>query len=172
MADATDSKSVVRKDVWVRVPHPVPGKQNLTACVEVLMNEFARLAEHIGSTETVNIVTTRPSGEEVATPIWAVAVDGVPYVRSAYGEKAAWNRRARSGRPVAFTLADGRNAERDARAALSDPRLAVAVVHVTADAPEQDEVDAAFRAKYGFTPHIGSVVSDDARALTLRVELA
>lgn len=134
------------------------------------MIEFARLAEHIGATETVTIVTTRADGEPVATPIWAVAVDGVPYVRSAYGEKAAWNRRARSGRPVAFTLADGRNAERDPRAALDDPRLAVRVEHIASDAPEQDAVDAAFHAKYGHTPHIGSVVSDDARALTLRVE--
>ncbi len=136
------------------------------------MSEFAQLADHIGTTETVTIVTTRPNGEEVATPIWAVAVDGVPYVRSAYGEKAAWNRRARSGRPVAFTLADGRNAERDARAALGGPRLAVGVVQIAADAPEQNGVDAAFRAKYGHTPYVGSVVSDDARALTLRVDPA
>jgi hypothetical protein len=41
-----------------------------------------------------------------------------------------------------------------------------------ADAPEQDAVDTAFRAKYGHTPHIGSVVSGDARALTLRVDEA
>ncbi|GHF09083.1 DUF2255 family protein [Pseudolysinimonas yzui] len=136
------------------------------------MTEFAHLAAHIATTETVTIVTTRSSGDEVATPIWAVTVDGVPYVRSAYGEKAAWNRRARSGRPVAFTLADGRNAERDARAALADRRLAVTVRHIAHDAPEQDAVDAAFRAKYGHTPHIGAVVSDDARALTLRVEPA
>lgn len=133
------------------------------------MSEFARLVEHIGATDTVTIVTTRASGEEVATPIWAVAVDGVPYVRSAYGETAAWNRRARSGRPVAFTLADGRNAERDPLAALTDPRLAVTVAHVAADDPEQDGVDAAFRAKYGHTPYVGSVLSDDARALTLRI---
>jgi hypothetical protein len=131
---------------------------------------FAQLADHIDRTDTVTIITTRASGDEVATPIWAVVADGVPYVRSAYGEKATWNRRARSGRPVAFTLADGRNAERDAWAALGDPRLAVTVVHIPIDAPEQDAVDAAFRAKYGHTPHIGSVVSDDARALTLRVE--
>ena len=134
------------------------------------MSEFARLSEHIGATETVTIVTTRSDGAPVATPIWAVEVDGVPYVRSAYGEKAAWNRRARSGRPVAFTLTDGRNAESDPRAALDDPRLAVTVVQVASDAPEQDAVDAAFHAKYGHTPHIGLVVSDDARALTLRVE--
>jgi hypothetical protein len=136
------------------------------------VTDFRELSDHIARTDTVTIVTSRADGSEVATPIWAVVADGVPYVRSAYGEKATWNRRARSGRPVAFTLADGRNAERDARAALGDPRLAVRVVHIPADAPEQDAVDAAFRAKYGHTPHIGSVVSDDARALTLRVEEA
>lgn len=136
------------------------------------MTEFAHLAAHIATTDTVTIVTTRPSGDAVATPIWAVTVDGVPYVRSAYGEKAAWNRRARSGRPVAFTLADGRNAERDARAALGDPRVAVVVRHIAHDAPEQGAVDAAFQAKYGHTPYVGTVVSDDARALTLRVEPA
>ncbi len=134
------------------------------------MNDFIELADHIAKTDTVTIVTTRPSGEEVATPIWAVAVDGVPYVRSAYGEKASWIRRARSGRPVAFTLEDGRNAERDAVAALADARLAVRTVHLPADAVEQDRIDAAYRSKYGQTPHIGSVVSEDARALTLRVE--
>lgn len=136
------------------------------------MTEFSRLADHIAATDTVTIVTTRANGEQVATPIWAVAVDGIPYVRSAYGETAAWNRRARAGRPVAFTLADGRNAEQDARAALDDPRVAVTVVHIAADADEQQAVDAAFQAKYGHTPYVGTVVSDDARALTLRVEPA
>lgn len=134
------------------------------------MSDFAALAEHIGATPTVTIITTRASGEEVATPIWAVAVDGRPYVRSAYGDKAAWNRRARSGRPVAFTFANGANAERDAVAALADPRLAVSVVHVPSDAPEQDAVDAAFRAKYGHTAYVGTVVNDSARRLTLRAE--
>lgn len=134
------------------------------------MSDFAALADHIGSSDTVTIITTRASGEEVATPIWAVAVAGVPYVRSAYGEKAAWNRRVRSGRPVAFTFASGANAERDAVAALADPRLAVSMVHVPSDAPEQDAVDAAFRAKYGHTAYVGTVVSESARSLTLRAE--
>mgnify|MGYP001179134801 CR=1 FL=1 len=134
------------------------------------MTPSQELADHIARTATVTIVTTAADGREIATPIWAVVADGVPYVRSAYGEKAAWNRRARAGRPVAFTLEDGCNAERDATAALGDPRIAVGVSHIAPDAPEQDAVDAAFRAKYGHTPHIGSVVSDAARALTLRVE--
>jgi hypothetical protein len=136
------------------------------------VTDFSELITHIGRTETVTIVTERADGRLVATPIWAVVADGVPYVRSAYGEKAAWNRRARAGGAVAFTLEDGRNAERDPIAALDDPRVSVAVVHLAADAAEQDDVDAAFRTKYGHTPHIGSVVSEAARALTLRVEPA
>jgi hypothetical protein len=136
------------------------------------VTDFTELVAHIARTDTVTIVTERADGRQVATPIWAVVADGVPYVRSAYGEKAAWNRRARAGGAVAFTLENGRNAERDPVAALDDPRVPVRVTHLAADAAEQDAVDAAFRAKYGYTPHIGSVVSDSARALTLRVEPA
>lgn len=133
------------------------------------MNDFARLAEHLGATDTVTIVTTRPDGEAVATPIWATTVGGVPYVRAAYGPRTSWYLRAGSGRPVAFTFADGRNAERDAVAALGDPRLPVTVTHVGVDEPEQEAVDAAFRAKYAHSPYVESVAAPSVRALTLRV---
>ena len=133
------------------------------------MSDFAQLAEHLGATDTVTIVTTRPMGEEVATPIWSAAVDGVPYVRAAYGPRTSWYLRARTGRPVAFTLADGRNAEKDPVAALADPRLPVTVSDVAPDAAEQDAVDAAFHAKYAHSPHGDSIVSPAVRALTLRV---
>jgi hypothetical protein len=136
------------------------------------MTDFSRLAEHLGTTDTVTIITTRPGGEEVATPIWSTAVGGVPYVRAAYGPRTSWYLRARTGRPVAFTLADGRNAEKDALAALSDPRFAVRVTDVEPDAAEQDEVDAAFRAKYAHSSYAGSIVAPAVRALTLRVEPA
>ena len=133
------------------------------------MTDFADLAAHLGSTDTVAIVTTRPNGDEVATPIWAAAVDGVPYVRAAYGPRTAWFLRATTGRPVAFTTADGRHAETDAVAALSDPRLAVTVTPVAADAAEQDAVDAAFRSKYAHSPYGDSILAPSVRALTLRI---
>lgn len=132
------------------------------------MTDFDRLADHLATTDTVTIVTTRPTGDEVATPIWAVATDGVGYVRPAYGPRTSWMLRARSGRPVAFTLTDGRGAERDPVAALGDPRVAVTVAAVEA-ADELDRVDAAFRTKYAHSPHVGSVVSRAARSGTLRV---
>lgn len=134
------------------------------------MSDFAQLAEHLGTTDTVTIVTTRPNGEEIATPIWATAVDGVPFVRAAYGPRTSWYLRALAGRPVAFTMADGRNAEKDAIAALSDPRVAVAVSRVEAGAAEQDAVDDSFRAKYAHSAHVGSIVGPALRAVTLRVE--
>lgn len=133
------------------------------------MSDFTRLAEHLRATDTVTIVTTRPNGDEVATPIWACAVDGVPYVRAAYGPTTAWHRRAVTGRPVAFTTTDGRNAEKDAVAALSEPRVPVAVTPVAADAPEQEAVDAAFRAKYAHSPYGDSILAPSVRALTLKV---
>jgi hypothetical protein len=136
------------------------------------MTDFTDLAAHLGTTDTVAIVTTRPNGDEIATPIWAAAVDGVPYVRAAYGPRTSWFLRASTGRPVAFTTVDGRNAERDAVAALADPRLAVALSPVDADAPEQDAVDAAFRAKYAHSPYGDSIIAPAVRALTLRVEPA
>ena len=133
------------------------------------MTDFAALAEHIDTTDTVAIVTTRPSGELVATPIWAAVVGGVPYVRAAYGPRTSWYLRATTGRPVAFTTVDGRRAERDPVAALSDPRLPVSVTPVGPDAEEQDAVDAAFRAKYASSPHGDSILTPAVRAVTLRV---
>lgn len=126
------------------------------------------VAQHLDRTDTVAIVTTRPDGSEVATPIWSAASDGVGYVRPAYGPRTGWFLRAKSGRPVAFTLVDGRNAERDAVAALGDPRQAVRAELVT-DADELDRVDAAFRTKYAASPYVGSVVGGSARAGTLRI---
>lgn len=137
------------------------------------MTTFAELADHVATTQTVAIITARRDGREVATPIWAVVVEGVPYVRSAYGERAAWNRRARSGRPVAFTLADGSHAEGDAAGALRDPRLAVSVALVPLDSAVQADVDATYRAKYaGMPAELSPLLTDDARALTLRIEPA
>jgi len=133
------------------------------------MSDFTHLVEHLADTDTVTIVTTRPNGQEIATPIWSTAVDGVAYVRAAYGPRTSWYLRATTGRPVAFTTTDGRRAEEDPVAALADPRVAVAVTPVAADAPEQDAVDAAFRAKYAHSPYGASILTPAVRAVTLRV---
>lgn len=132
------------------------------------------LLSHLDATSTVTVVTTRRDGGAVATPIWAVVVDGAAYVRAAYGEKTAWFRRAVSGRPAAFTLADGAHAEQDPVAALDDPQVAVSFERVAADAPVQGAITAAYEAKYAaeFPEHVPPVVSDESLHHTLIVRSA
>ena len=61
--------------------------------------------DYFTRTDTVRIATERRDGGEVVTPIWAVVVDGVPYIRSAYGLEAKWYRRVQ--RTGDATFVDG-----------------------------------------------------------------
>src|SRR4051812_48448782 len=54
----------------------------LTTDVVALHMSTDALTPFLESTQTVAIITTRPDGTEVATPIWSVAADGAGYVRS------------------------------------------------------------------------------------------
>ena len=129
--------------------------------------------DHLGSTQTVAIITTRPDGTEVATPIWSVAVGGAAYLRSYLGPRAGWYQRALTGRPTSFSLADGRVAERDPVAALATPRSSVTVTLVAKNDPVQAEVDAALRAKYGRQgASLTSMIVAPATECTVRIESA
>jgi hypothetical protein len=131
------------------------------------------LIEHLDSTQTVTIITTRPDGTEVATPIWVVTVDGAAYVRSYLGPGAGWYVRALSSRPTSFSLADGRVAERDPVAALATPRTSVTVTPIANDDPVQAEVDAALRTKYGRQgASLTSMIVPPATECTLRIDPA
>ncbi|MDQ2697348.1 MAG: DUF2255 family protein [Actinomycetota bacterium] len=128
------------------------------------------VAEFLGSTQTVAIITTRSDGTEVATPIWAVTVDGIAYIRSFRGRGAGWFRRAISGRPVAFSLEDGTIAEQDAAASLRTPRAAVLVHDVPADQPIHARIDAELRTKYARWPEdVAPMVVEPAIGSTLRI---
>lgn len=129
------------------------------------------LLDHLGSTNTVAIITTRADGRTTATPIWSVVADGVGYVRSAYGPDAAWYRRALSGRPVSFSLANGKLAERDPAAALATPTSAVTVTAIAVDDPIEQRVDDALRAKYAAEPaSLATMLREPAMGCTLRVD--
>ena len=65
MVDATDSKSVVREDVWVRVPPPVPTHyQRLTTDNEPQVDAVPTVMESPGD----NLVTTRGEAPACAPP--------------------------------------------------------------------------------------------------------
>jgi len=135
---------------------------------------FDELRTMLADTPVVTLVTTRRNGDPVATPIWTMVIDGVPYLRSAFGPGSWWYRHIRAGRPVAFALGDGAIAERDRAAALALPRVPVTVAVVSAEDEVQDRIDAEILSKYAGAPQssIDAMLSADARGCTLRVEAA
>ncbi len=131
---------------------------------------FDEIVRVLDETQVVAVVTTRADGQQIATPIWSMVVDGVPYIRSVYGERAWWYRHVRAGRPVAFALGDGRIAESDRTAALDLPRGRVETEYVPVDDEVQAKVDEELRRKYASSPEsVAMMLSDDALACTLRV---
>lgn len=131
---------------------------------------FPDVVHLLDETRVVAIVTRRSDGARVATPIWSMVVDGVPYVRSAYGAKSWWYRHVAAGRDVEFARGDGAIAEKDRSAALALPVEAVGVELVPAGDPVQRAIDAELRRKYADEPDsIVPMLSDEALACTLRV---
>jgi hypothetical protein len=82
---------------------------------------FEDIVQVLDETEVVAVITTRANGDPIATPIWSMDVDDVPYARWVNGAGAWWYRHVLSGRPVAFALRIA-IAERDRDAALELPR--------------------------------------------------
>jgi len=133
---------------------------------------FDDVVDVLDRTDVVAVVTTRQSGAPIATPIWSMVVDGVPYLRSAFGESSWWYRHVLAGRPVGFAMGDGALAERDRDAALELPREPVKAEYVPADDPVQERIDAVIRSKYAQPgdPSVDAMLSDVARACTLRID--
>jgi hypothetical protein len=87
-------------------------------------------------------------------PIWVVRADDDVYVRAAYGPGSGWHRLAR--RSHAGHIRAG-GVERD-------------VAFEDADSAVYDQVDAAYRAKYGrYASIVDGITNSEARASTLRL---
>lgn len=111
--------------------------------------------DYFASTGTIHIATELRSGHEVVTPIWGVVVDGVPYIRSAYGPGSKWYRRARATGHAVFVDGSDRHPAR---------------IESVADEATNRKVDDAYRTKYaGHESAVREVTSSQARRLTMRV---
>jgi hypothetical protein len=93
------------------------------------------LTEFLRVTDVVRIVTTTRDGRTIATPIWAVDVDGASFIRSEYGHDAKWFRRATRNPGVGFETPAGIRA--------------VELQAIDGADPLEAAVDEALRAKYG-----------------------
>jgi hypothetical protein len=113
--------------------------------------------EYFSGTDTVHIGTERRDGGEVVTPIWAVVVDGVPYIRSGYGGGSKWYRRLQDAGHAVF---------------VDDPNRYPATIENIDDEAMNGRIDEAYRTKYaGRGTSLATMVAPQARGYTMRVIL-
>jgi hypothetical protein len=127
-------------------------RPSAAAQTELMSDSFS---DYMRDTDTVTVSTKRASGTSHETSIWAVTVDGVPYVRSVNGPHAHWYQEALRG-----------------DAAIVMPSGPMAVRFTPTDDPSMDKViDAAYTAKYSMYPKRvwQPELTDTARRCTLTV---
>jgi hypothetical protein len=111
--------------------------------------------EYLDTTDTVRIATELKAGGEVVTLIWSVVVDGVPYIRNAYGDGSKWFRRLLRTHHAVFVN--------------GSERYPVTVEKLDDEAINA-RVDAAYRTKYaGQGSPTESVATEPVRSRTYRV---
>lgn len=111
--------------------------------------------ESIAATDDLHIAPFRDDGVTTGTPtwIWSVVVDGALYVRAYNGRNSRWYKSAmkqKAGRVTAVGMTKEVDFE-------------------PVDGPLNDRIDEAYRAKYNRSGYLGSMISDRARAATVRV---
>jgi hypothetical protein len=110
----------------------------------------------IAGAEELQIAPVRRNGElRRATPIWVVRLGDDLYARAAYGANQGWHGVARTSR----------------RARISTASVEKDVTVQDADGAVFDEVDAAYREKYGgrYASIVDSITDAEHRATTLRL---
>jgi hypothetical protein len=112
--------------------------------------------DKIETAEELQIATRRRDGAlRTPLPVWVVRVGDDLYVRSVNGRTAAWFRRAQA-RDEGHVRAGG--VDKD-------------VTFVESDGSLDDQIDAAYRAKYGrrYPSIVPRIVRPEARAATLKL---
>lgn len=120
----------------------------------MMTGQSDQLSDYLRDADTVTISTRRATGKRHNTPIWAVTVDGVPYIRSVRGANGIWYQEA---------LRDG--------ASIVTPQGRMPVrLEPAQDRSTNDAIDAAYASKYSNYPQsVNSEVSEIARKTTLIV---
>jgi hypothetical protein len=109
----------------------------------------------IAETDDLHISPFRDDGNTYGTPtwIWSVVVDDGLYVRGYNGQKSSWYQaalRQKAGRITAAGITKEVNFE-------------------PADGPINDRIDEAYRTKYKGSPYLKPMISERARAATVKV---
>ncbi|MBY6006268.1 DUF2255 family protein [Salipiger bermudensis] len=111
--------------------------------------------ERIAVADDFRIAPLREDGRTTGTPtfIWSVVVEGALYVRAYSGTGSSWFRAALQQKAGQISVA---GMTRDVVFEAADPAL-------------NDRIDEAYRAKYGHSRYLAPMISERARAATVRV---
>lgn len=110
---------------------------------------------HAGDVEEVTIGFRRPDGSTGSTPVWIVRLGDDVFVRSIRGERGGWYRRLRANPDG--TLAD-------------DAHTHAVRAERVADESKQREVTRAYEQKYGQSPYVRPLLTDESIVATLRLD--
>lgn len=111
--------------------------------------------ERIAATDDLHIAPFREDGKTYGTLIWiwSVVVDGDLYVRGYNGQNSRW-----------YQAAIRQHAGRITAAGMTKD-----VSFQPVDGAVNDRIDAAYRQKYSASPYLAPMISQRARAATIRV---
>ncbi|HWD44767.1 MAG TPA: nitroreductase/quinone reductase family protein [Actinomycetota bacterium] len=110
---------------------------------------------HLAEVEEISIGFTRPDDSAGSTLVWVVQAGGAIFVRSIRGRRGGWYRRLRA-KPDG-EVGDG---------AHTHPVRARPVE----DAGTVEAVTRAYAVKYGDSPYVGPLLTEEAADATLRLE--
>ena len=111
--------------------------------------------DKIASTDDLHVAPFRDDGKTYGTPtwIWSVVVEGALYVRAYNGVASRWYQAAQRQRAGRIRVAG----------------MTKDVVFEVVDPAMNDQIDAAYRAKYGGNVYLASMTSARAQAATMRI---
>jgi hypothetical protein len=111
--------------------------------------------QHAAEAEEITIGFQRPDGSTGSTPVWIVRAGDDVFVRSMYGQRGGWYRRLRANPDGMVTD------EAHTHQVRAEP---------VADEATRQEVTRAYESKYGRSPYVEPLLSEEAIGATLRLE--
>jgi hypothetical protein len=111
--------------------------------------------QHLADAEEITIGFLRPDGSTGSTPVWIVRTGDDIFVRSMHGQRGGWYRRLRANPDGMVT---------------DEAHTHLVRAEPVADERTKEEVTRAYSTKYGDSPYVRPLLTEEASGATLRLE--